>query len=152
MSPVPKWVNSENRNDMLKPITLQAAASEHIRPLAYLKLIEIVKSLSCIRNEFFLYMGQIPCVDSLSDTRSCGGPPALGQQAQLLPCLPARRLASWRPPRPKPWSPALKTTYLPLVRANTSSVHTIHISRGRRMWDDQKPSYCFYPSSRCGRC
>lgn len=72
-------------------------------------------------------MGQIPCVDSLSDTRSCGGPLALGQQAQLLPCLPARRLASWRPPLPKPWGPALKTKYLPLVRANTSSVPTIHI-------------------------
>lgn len=68
-------------------------------------------------------MGQILRVNSLSDTRSGCGPQALGQPTELSPCLPARRLTSWRPPRPKPWTPALKTTYLPLVRPNTSSVH-----------------------------
>lgn len=132
---------------MLKPINLPPAASEHRRPQAYLKSIKTVESLSSIRNEFFLYMGQIPCVDSLSDTRSCCGPQALRQPARLSPRLPARRLTSWRPPRLKPRSPALKTPYHPLVRANTSSVHTTHISRGRCLQDFQKLILSF--PSRC---
>lgn len=111
---------------MSKPISLPAVASEHIRNPAYLKSIRIVKSLFSIlaldRHEFFIYMGPILCVDFLSDTKSCCGFQALGQLAHLLPCLPPRRLTSWRSPPPNPWSPALKTTFLPLVRANTSSV------------------------------
>lgn len=92
-------------------------------------------------------MGQIPCVDPPSDTRSCCGPQALRQPAQLSPCLPARRLSSWRPPWPKPWSPAPKTMYLPLVRANTSFVHTTHISRGQHLQDCQNVVSILHPDA-----